>query len=262
MYDYHMHSKFSPDGANTLEEMVKSAVDKNAKEICITDHVEMESPYGDEIFDVNEYEDAVHKLSKKYSNISIKKGAEIGLQTNNLKRLNDFVEKGNFDFVLASVHSAEGFGIHEKNFVKSRNENEVVRAYFESLYECLKEYKNYDVVGHLDVIKRYHENLKDFDFKSQYDIIDDILKLIIKDGKGIEINTGGLRYNYCKDINPTKELIERYKKLGGEIITFGSDSHNTRDILFGYDDVKSILIELGYSKLATFKNRKVKFVAL
>lgn len=262
MYDYHMHSKFSPDGANSLEEMIKSAIEKNAKEICITDHVELSSPYGDEIFDIGDYKETISDLRKKYPELTIKSGAELGLQLDNLDRLNDFVERGNFDFVLGSVHSAEGFGIHEKAFVGSRNWDEVVTAYFENLYGCIKIYKNYDVVGHLDVIKRYHEPLRDFSFDRHYEIVDAILKLIIQDGKGIEINTGGLRYSYCNDINPTRDLLERYKKLGGEIITFGSDSHNINDILHGYGDVKKLLLELGYCNIATFENRKVRFVAL
>lgn len=60
-----------------------------------------------------------------------------------------------------------------------------------------------------------------------------MLKKIIYNGKGIEINTAGLRYG-LNATNPSAEIVLRYRELGGEIITIGSDAHYSRDIGSGF----------------------------
>ena len=68
-----------------------------------------------------------------------------------------------------------------------------------------------------------------FNYSDYSDIIDDILIRLIHDGKGIEINSGGYR-SKANDSNPSITIIKRYKELGGEIITTGSDAHIPTDI--------------------------------
>ncbi|WP_455799806.1 hypothetical protein [Clostridium butyricum] len=53
------------------------------------------------------------------------------------------------------------------------------------------------------------------------DIIHEILKTLITNGKGIEVNTSGLKENL---LFPKLEILQMYKDLKGEIITVGSDS--------------------------------------
>ena len=48
-------------------------------------------------------------------------------------------------------------------------------------------------------------------------------------GKGIELNTGGFKYGLGHP-NPCEDIIKRYKELGGEIITLGSDAHKCESL--------------------------------
>ena len=79
-------------------------------------------------------------------------------------------------------------------------------------------------------------------------------------GKGIEINTGGIRYG--TNINPEPVLIKRYRQLGGELITIGSDAHKLSDIGSHMDIVRDILNNCGFRYYTIFIQRKPHFFKL
>lgn len=93
------------------------------------------------------------------------------------------------------------------------------------------------------------------------DIIEDILKTAIERGKGIEINTSCFRYK-LPDLTPSREIITLYKKLGGEIITIGSDSHSTNQIAYEFSQVQSILKDIGFNYLCKFDKMKPSFIKI
>ena len=59
--------------------------------------------------------------------------------------------------------------------------------------------------------------------------------------------------------HPHINILKRYKKFGGEIITIGSDSHRSEDIMKDFDIVKKLLKELGFNSYCTFKNKKIEY---
>ena len=75
---------------------------------------------------------------------------------------------------------------------------------------------------------RYDE-IGNYPFEKVKPIITKILKIVIQDGKGIEINTSSRRYG-LKDSTPSRDILKLYKELGGKIITIGSDSHKSENI--------------------------------
>lgn len=52
------------------------------------------------------------------------------------------------------------------------------------------------------------------------EIITEILKQVIQDGKGIEVNTSSHRYG-LKDLTPSRAILRLYKDLNGKIVTIG-----------------------------------------
>ena len=55
-------------------------------------------------------------------------------------------------------------------------------------------------------------------------------------------------------------MLERYKELGGEILTIGSDAHKAVDICSGFDKAYEILDYLGFKYVCLFEKRKCKFI--
>ncbi|MCF6459803.1 histidinol-phosphatase HisJ family protein [Clostridium sp. Cult3] len=259
MYDFHVHSDFSMDCKYLMEEMVVEAINKNMKSICFTDHVDYDITENriDMDFRTSDYFRKVKQVKYKYKkDIEILAGVEIGMQPHLNKRYNELIENNPFDFVLMSIHSIEGKDIHLDNFTYNKKPIDALVEYYEYLYRCIEVFDNFDVIGHIDYIDRYFEDystLPDFDkYKS---IVKKILKLIIEMGKGIEINTGGIKYG-LDYYHPKVDILELYRSLGGEILTIGSDAHNPEFIGYDYKEVEKLLKELGFKYIYIYKERK------
>ena len=102
----------------------------------------------------------------------------------------------------------------------------------------------------MDLITRYDEKGV-YPFEKLKPIITKILKTVIADGKGIEINTSSHRYG-LKDLTPSRDILKLYKELGGKIITIGSDSHKPEHLGAFVDETKEELKALGFEQICTF----------
>lgn len=259
MYDFHLHSDFSMDCKHLMEEMVLSAISKNIKSICFTDHIDFDLTEDriDIDFRPKDYFKKIKQVKYKYmKKIEILAGIEIGMQPHLGDRYDDLISNNPFDFVIMSIHAIDGKDIYLDNFTHGKKPIEVLNIYYEYLYECIKNYDNYDVVGHIDYIDRYFEDFSTIpDFKEYSFYIEKILKAIIKQGKGIEINTAGMRYKLGY-YNPKIEILKLYKDLGGEIITIGSDAHKPEDVGYHYRQAEKLLGKLGFKYLYIYKDRK------
>ena len=92
-------------------------------------------------------------------------------------------------------------------------------------------------------------------------MIDEILRLLIEKGKGIEINTGGFKYGLGHP-NPCEEILARYRELGGEIITVGADAHAPEHVGFAFEKVPQILKDAGFTYYTVFRKRKPEFIKI
>ena len=87
------------------------------------------------------------------------------------------------------------------------------------------------------------------------------LKKLIEKKIGLEVNTSGIRYG-VGDFHPCREIIARYKELGGKIITMGSDAHRALDIMRDFDKAREVLKEIGFEKFCVFEQRKAEYKEL
>ena len=89
-------------------------------------------------------------------------------------------------------------------------------------------------------------------------IIDDILRTLIKNGKGIEVNSSGWRYHLAGP-HPQPFIIKRYKELGGKTITTGSDSHMANSVNLDIDRATQLLKDLGFTRVSYFIGGKEQY---
>lgn len=259
MYDFHLHSEYSMDSSSSMEKMVVSAIKKNLKSICFTDHVDFDSTSQriDFIFRAQDYFRNISKVKYKYKeDIEILAGVEIGMQAHLFERYNKFIESNFFDFVIMSIHAVDKKDIHADNFTKGQKPIDAVIKYYNDMYDCVKGFDNFDVLGHLDYIDRYFDSYSPMPkFKEYAYVVEDILKILIKKDKGIEVNTAGKRYG-LDYFHPKNQILKLYKDLGGETITFGSDAHSPKSIGYKYRTCEKLLKELGFKYMHIFKDRK------
>lgn len=221
MIDYHIHSEFSPDSNAKIEEILKKAREKGIDNIIITDHFEVVKGDHNFRFNVEEYRRTMEKFC-------LPVGVEFGWDGESPID----VDLKNFDFVILSCH-----------VFKDPVDQESYKDYLERLLNIVHKFDSYHVLGHLDFPRRYSKKFEPFS-KDLYPIIEEILKKVIEDGKGIEVNTDSmLKYG---EPNPSFDILKLYKELGGEFITIGSDAHKAENVGRGVKEVAKILKEIGF----------------
>lgn len=261
MFDYHVHSNFSADCVTPMEKSVERAIVLGLNEICFTEHIDYEYPDSTIEFDLDlaGYDAKIKQLQEKYQEkIRIKKGVEIGVQPHLLDRYERLMEKESFDFIICSMHTADKKDLHSGDSFKGKTTVKAYETYYKELLYCVKNYRSYSVLGHLDLVKRYKAEPIEHDF---FDIISAIFEEIIPAGKGIELNTSGVRYGLNSGM-PSTDILKLYFDMGGEIITLGSDSHSEQTISFQFKESLELLEQIGFRYIATFEDQCPTFHAL
>ncbi len=207
-------------------------------------------------FDLKEYDKKIKEVQERYRNqIRIKKGVEIGLQPHILQRYEDMMEQEQFDFVICSLHATEKKDLHFGEFFEGKTVDEAYEIYYTELLTCVRDFKEFSVLGHLDLVKRYTKEKSKNNF---HHIIKEIFAEIIPAGKGIEVNTSGYRYGLESGM-PSLDILKLYKDCGGEIITLGSDSHVVDTLAVEFPLAIAHLKEAGFKYICTFTDGKPEF---
>lgn len=270
--DYHVHCDYSDDSWYLMEDVIKDAIRLGLEEICFTDHVD----YGvkpdwkqtdvfikgtnEEIKNVNYpfYFAELEQLSKKYADkIVIKTGLEFGIQVHTVPEFEKLYQAHDFDFILLSIHQIEDKEFWNGDFQRGHTLEECYDHYYAEMYQLVTTYHDYSVLAHMDLLRRY---LDDDGDKFEYcrPMIEKILKAVIADGKGIEVNTSSTRYG-IDGLTPSIEILKLYHELGGRIITIGSDSHEPEHLGFGIKETGEILKEIGFTQFCTFDKMQPVF---
>lgn len=258
MFDFHMHSSLSFDSEETALAMAQAAKERGLREICFTDHMDYcRTPnWPNMLFDLDGYSLAYDGLT--VPGLKIRKGVELGLTTWNKREAEEFPNQRHFDFVLGSVHFAQDIDPYEERFWEGRSVKEGFRIYLEEMLEVVGIHDNYDVLGHLTyACKSPHNPTREvIRFEDFHEITDEIMKVIISKGKGMEINTSGV--DSVGVFLPSADYLRRFKELGGEIVTVGSDAHNAARVGQYTDRALAILKDI-FGYVCTFENRKPIF---
>lgn len=266
LWDTHMHCYFSGDSEAGPEDMIKAARAAGLSGICFTDHLDYDFPYnppGLFELDLKAYGQEIIGLRDKYKNaFPVHYGIEIGVQPHLYEKLERIIAGGDYDQVICSSHVVDGMDLYYADFYEGKDEHDAYLRYFESIMETLEDYSAFDVYGHIDYVVRYGPNKNKFySYDAYADVIDAILKRLINMGKGIEVNTGGFKYGLGHP-NPCEDILKRYRELGGEIITIGSDAHEPKHVAYGFAKIPGILREAGFTHFTVFENRKPVFLPL
>jgi len=212
-----------------------------------------EEPYAN--VDYPAYAARIKELQSLYgTQITIKMGMEFGIQTHTISKYEALFSKYPFDFIILSIHQIGDKEFWTQDFQKGKSQEEYNRQYYEEMLNVVKKYQNYIVLGHMDLITRYDEQ-GTFPFEKVEPIISEILKILMEHGKGIELNTSYHRYG-LKDTTPSVNILKRYRELGGEILTIGSDSHSPKHLGAYIEEAKQLLKSLGFRYFCTYDNMR------
>jgi histidinol-phosphatase (PHP family) len=258
MFDFHMHSTISFDGHSAAPDMVRAAAAAGMKEICFTDHLDYD-PLKDPktfVFDTKDYNAVYDELF--HPDVKIRRGMEFGMLPDNQSTLQEDLQRRPFDFVLGSVHFVDDIDIYYDTFWSDKTLEEAERRCMEQTLACVKAHDGFDVLAHLTYPSKAggHPTHQPIQYASYADQIDEIMRILIQKGRGIEVNTSGV--DRCGAYLPDAEYLRRFKELGGEIVTVGSDAHDTSRVgQYCREACQMVQDIFGY--VCTFEDRKPIF---
>ena len=261
-YDFHVHSDFSSDSHAPMEAMIQEGIRLGLPGICFTEHMDLDFPGDKPVFlvDLPAYKKTFLSLKEKYKHqIQLFYGLELGLQPHLAKELPLLAASDSFDFLIGSAHIIDRLDPYCPEYFQGRSEQESYLRYFQMLLENLKTFSCFDTCGHIDYVVRYGPaKNKNYSYQAYREILDEILKVLIEKGIGLECNTAGFKYGLGHP-NPTEDILLRYHELGGEILTLGSDGHAPKHLAYDFEKAGNLLKACGFRYYTIFKNRKPEF---
>lgn len=266
LYDQHLHSWFSVDSDADPAANVRQALTLGLAGLSITDHYDTH-PIEWSVckYDYDAIAKAIAGLRAEFGErIFIGHGIEVCYQPEQMEWVLPFVESHRFDVVLLSVHWFGGRALHLREHWEGLDPAGVTRAYLEEVLKAVQFVldlkrqgrKPFDILGHLDLVKRYTVRFfNTFEIHSHREIIDEILRTCLEADLVPEVNLSSLRQSLTEPM-PADWTVRRYAELGGEAMSLGSDAHSSEHIGSHFAEGAAMLREAGIRRLAVFKDRK------
>ena len=251
MFDQHVHSNFSFDSNEALENYINVS---NKNDIVTTEHLDFANPiinYKDSSIEYLKYIEEITNLNKKYLN-KFFSGIEIGYTQKTEKRIEDFLKDKNFNLKLLSIHQN---GLYDYMCVNKKliSLKALIQEYFEQMIQALESSIEFNVLAHFEYGLRIIDiSVVDFDNLASV-FLNKIIELIVKKEIAFEVNTKSM-YKYKKE-NLYSYMIEKYFKKGGKLFTLGSDAHNIKDYAYKFDDARKFLLDRNIKEIILFKDK-------
>ena len=259
LIDMHVHSDNSPDGIHSPMYVCEHAVKNGLRAIAMTDHCEIDKffdqKYNSVIF--HSYFECVKARNAFEGQLLMLIGLEIGQPLYNIELSKKVIKKYPYDFILSSVHTPRGFTQDIKEIEYDKLDvYKFMEDYFLELADIAK-WDGCDALAHITCPMRRIQGKYniDFDYSRIAEATDYLLETMINNNKALEINTSGLRQPVSRTM-PDENLIRRYRELGGELITIGSDSHNAYDVGAGIEQGMDLAKKCGFDKVTFYVNRE------
>lgn len=272
LFDNHNHSQFSFDGwRSSVEGCARAALSKGLSGVAFTDHCDFFIPEAKlqtgnavtETFDVARQQaeiDRVQALINQEAGIGLRllKGIEIGMHENHREDIRMVLSENSFDQVIASVHYLDGVDPYYGEYYLDKDWKRACSMYLETIYKEMVWMRDFDIMGHYDYIVRYapypETCMKYRDFS---DILDEMLIYLIREGKALEINTKSYQDHKGRVVTIDNDVLKRYRELGGEIISLGSDSHVPDQAGNNFPHFAALLRSIGFRWTAHYEKRKL-----
>lgn len=265
--DYHAHTTISPDARTTITQLCRAAVDAGVQEVCVTDHWNLADQQGvlslgplDWTPSLKQWKAARTKFTGQ---VELRLGVEVGNGLLDPDAVAQTLALPELDFVIGSLHSAGdkyghvGFytAAHQ---VQTREEAVALLEDYVDLTLRLAQSDGYDVLGHINYPLRYLPQEYHLTWEPWWDQLAEALRAAIAQGKGIEVNTT----QATADVREWLPYLRLYRDLGGEVLTFGADSHRPHQVGGLIREAREVARSVGFRWVATYKRRVPFFTAL
>lgn len=232
--DYHLHTSRCGHARGTMHEYVLAAKARGLAEIGFADHIPiywLPKEQGDpglamSFSELDEYISEVHVLRGEFPDIKIGLGIEADYIPGQEKKLEDFLSRYSFDYVLGAVHYVNGWGFDNPAYLFQYQHwdiDELYSRYF-SLLQQAAATGLFDIMAHPDLIKKFGYRPR----KNILPLYRETAGIFKKAGVYVEINTAGLRAP-VREIYPHPDFLKECMAAGLKF-TLGSDAHTPEQV--------------------------------
>lgn len=278
LMDCHTHTEISPDSEAKLSAMCRRAEELELQAYAVTDHIELcryypqgyyqaEPRNEEDFFDyADRWERSIHQneLAKEIlsGRMRLINGIELGEPNADFGLADSVYQDKRLDFVIASLHELPGKLDFYFLDYQQEDIDQLLEQYFDILLEISRR-DCFDVLGHVTYPLRYIAGDAgiEINMKKYREMLAECFRNVIRNQKGIELNTSGYRQKYGKPF-PDGELLKLYADLGGRILTLGSDAHQPEDIGKGIAEGAALAKSCGFQKVCYYLRHEPYFIEL
>ena len=262
----HTHSTYC-DGKDQPEEMIQTAIAEKFDILgfsghghCIYDDASM-SQQGQA-----KYIDEIRRLQKQYADeIQI----YLGIEQDILGRVPN---PRDFDYIIGSAHFVE----HEGQFMSVDYSEEMMckilhewfhddfleyaKTYYQNV-RMMKDWDEVDIIGHLDLLTKYNEGNKYFDFENPKYVSIACNTIDALANKIFEVNTGAIARGYRTSPYPYKNLLA-YMQEKNIRICLNSDCHDRTKLACNFQESLEMIRSVGYGSMVILTSDGFKDLSL
>lgn len=255
LVDIHSHTTFS-DGKCSHDDMLQAAISRGISVYGFSDHI---------CFHQNSWTTPLDRLDamkgvvdnlKAVSPIKVLFGMEVDFVPGCEEVVRGLKKKMSWDYLIGSVHYIGDWSFDSDRDSWAGKDVDVAFADYLDLLEMMVDSQLYNVVGHLDLPKKYgHFPSRDYIYRYR-----SIGEKIRSFGMAYEINTNGLN-KPCHDFYPARELVELLFSIGVDV-TLGADAHHSSNVAQFFDEAVKLLREVGYTRICYFEDGVKQYLPL
>lgn len=259
--NFHTHTTFC-DGKNTVEEIVKSAIGKGFSAIGFSGHGYTEYDLRYCMKNTDGYIREIKRLKNKYKDqIQIYLGVEEDTFA--------MVNRDKFDYIIGSSHYFcmdgnyypfdSNYGYFEKCLTLFEGDTiKMAETYYHNFCKYILHRKP-DIIGHFDLVTKFDETVKPFFLnEARYEaIVQKYLSEALKSNCIFEVNTGLISRGFRNGPCPNERLLYTIKKNNGKVM-LSSDSHCIETLDFGFEEMRTLLRDIGFDYVFTRYNNEWK----
>ncbi|RME05229.1 MAG: histidinol-phosphatase HisJ family protein [Planctomycetota bacterium] len=260
--------EFCAHARGRLEEVIEAAIERGYRVFGVSEHAPR---YGEEFLYQEEVERGirVEDLEESFADYAVRVEEMVGKYGADLEILKGFEaevvpaegyvevmrglkERYKLDYMVGSVHYVRGIGIDmdEGDFVRALESCGGLEGLLLEYYGAVEEMVVRlcpEVVGHLDVVRKYANRFGSLRFPSVERAVGRVLEVVFQSGGILEVNTAP--YRRGEEVPyPEPWILEMARERGVEVC-FGDDSHGPQEVGVGLERARRYIWELGFRRI-------------
>lgn len=260
LMDYHLHSNFSGDGHSSIAEICSAALEKGLTHIAVTDHHDIGNPKY-EMAGLDGYVAEIDRCRERFAGLDVARGMEMDYRPETWERMKGVPAKLGLDFALLSLHFVDGVDPYLPEYFEGKTQREGYELYLGRLAHMIRATQGPWVLSHLTYVSKFARFEKTALHYADYsDGLDEVLRLAVGRGYGLEVNASGIKNN--AGLLPGADVLRRYRELGGETVTVGSDAHSAPDVGRWVREALAAVKEAGFRHVAAYRGLKPQFIRI